>query len=216
MYKSNQGLIRYAKLQVGKPYWFGTFGQRSTPALYASKKSQYPSYYTDSDFERQLGLRVHDCVGLIKGYLWSTSYSDEPVYDASQDVSARGMYSISKKRGKIWSLKKVDGVLVYKGSSPSKIHHVGVYCTDGYVYEAKGHRWGVVKTPFKKSDWDYWSFCPFVEYNMPKKRKTGLYKVAHDCIFGKYGVGDERVRRLIQAGFDPEEVQFEINRILKG
>ena len=60
MSKTNSGLIKYAKAQIGLPYWWGTFGQTASAALHTAKKAQYPSYYTASDFRSQYGKRVHD------------------------------------------------------------------------------------------------------------------------------------------------------------
>ena len=77
MSKTNKGLVAYAKAQVGKPYWFGCFGQKSSLGLLASKRKQYPSYYTANDFNKQIGVKVHDCVGLIKGYLWCDNATDD-------------------------------------------------------------------------------------------------------------------------------------------
>ena len=65
--KTGQGLAEYALAQLGRPYWWGCFGQRADGALYAQKKKQYPGYYTAADFPSQYGQKVHDCVGLIKG-----------------------------------------------------------------------------------------------------------------------------------------------------
>ncbi len=160
--KTNSGLVAYAKAQVGKPYWYGTFGQTATASLLTSKKAQYPDYYTASDFTEQIGKRVHDCVGLIKGYLWSTSATATPTYNSSQDKSAAGMYSGASKKGKISTFPETAGLLVFKGTSVAKIHHVGIYGGDGYVYEAKGHEYGVVKTKYQKSDWNYWAQCAYI------------------------------------------------------
>ena len=161
--KSNAGLLAYAKAQLGEPYWWGTFGQTATQSLLSAKRRQYPSYYTASDFQKQLGKRVHDCVGLIKGYLWSDTPTSAPGYVAAQDVTAAGMYARATKKGTISSIPDTPGLCVFKGTSASKIHHIGVYGADGYIYEAKGHAWGVVKTPFKASEWDYWAQCPFIK-----------------------------------------------------
>ncbi|MCD8085438.1 MAG: SH3 domain-containing protein [Clostridiales bacterium] len=161
MSKTNSGLLAYAKAQVGLPYWYGTFGQTATAALYKSKKAQYPENYTADDFASQYGKRVHDCVGLIKGYLWSDSTTSTPTYNAAQDKSASGMYSAASAKGKISTFPKTAGLLVFKGSSTSKITHVGVYDGAGYVYEAKGHAYGVVKTKYSASDWQYWAQCPY-------------------------------------------------------
>ena len=34
--KTAKGLVEYAKAQLGLPYWYGTFGNIGTAALYAS------------------------------------------------------------------------------------------------------------------------------------------------------------------------------------
>ena len=86
--KTGTGLAAYAKAQLGKPYWWGTFGQTATPQLLAQKRAQYPSYYQAVDFPAQFGHRVHDCVGLIKGYLWSETPTSPPVYGLTPDVAA--------------------------------------------------------------------------------------------------------------------------------
>ncbi len=39
--------------------------------------------------------------------------------------------------------------------------------------------------------------------------------VAFDVIDGKYGNGDERIRRLRAAGYDPNAIQSVVNRLLK-
>ena len=173
MAKTNSGLIAYALAQLGKPYWWGTFGQTASSSLYASKRKQYPSYYTASDFPKQYGQRVHDCIGLIKGYLWSETPTSVPTYVGAQDKSASGMYSVSSIKGGIGTFDFVPGRLLYKGASPSKINHVGVYIGNGWILEAKGHAYGVVKTAFKGSEWSYWSQCPYITADTKTDSGTG-------------------------------------------
>lgn len=158
MAKTNTGLVEYAKAQLGKPYWFGTFGQTATENLYQSKKKQYPNYYTAKDFKLQYGQRVHDCIGLIKGYLWSDTPTSTPMYNSLQDVTADGMLARCKKKGNISTIPEIPGILVF---SPQ---HVGVYIGNGYVIEARGHQWGVVKTKLASRGWKNWGKCPWIEY----------------------------------------------------
>lgn len=162
--KTARGLVEYAKAQLGLPYWYGTFGNIGTAALYASKKKQYPQYYNwkgtpYDNFTSQYGKRVHDCVGLIKGYLWSESATSKPVYNSSQDVSANGMRTKCTEKGDIGTMPDVPGVLVFMNG------HVGVYIGNGYVIEARGHEYGVVKTALKSRPWKWWGKCPWIEYS---------------------------------------------------
>lgn len=161
MAKTNSGLVAYCKAQVGKPYWMGTFGQTACNALYQQKKAQYPDYYTAKDFEKQFGQRVHDCVGLIKGYLWSDTPTSAPKYNANQDVGADGMFKKCTVSGKISTFQKIPGQCVFKGTD-SKKSHIGVYVGNDTVIEAKGHKYGVVCSNIT-DNWKYWGQCCWIE-----------------------------------------------------
>ena len=215
--KNNAGLVLYAKAQVGLPYWYGTFGQTASPTLLNSKRKQYPSYYKSTDFNTQYNKRVHDCVGLIKGYLWSDTTTSKPKYNASQDVSAAGMYKNSTTKGDMSTFPAINGTLVYKKSG-NRISHVGIYCVDGYVYEAKGHKFGVVKTPYKQTDWVLWSLCPYIEYcdyvNNDDSNKKSNYDIATEVIAGKWGNGAVRKKKLTEAGYDYTAIQKIVNERL--
>lgn len=152
--KTNAYLIEYCLAQVGNPYWFGCYGQVSSLKLLDEKKKQYPKMYTATNFKKQLGVKVHDCSGLIKGAYWCNTPTSTPKYDAKTDYGANALYNNCTKKGKIASFDKVNGRCVFKGNDKTKTH-VGVYY-NGYVLEAKGHAYGVVKTKFKASDWPYW------------------------------------------------------------
>lgn len=224
MAKTNTGLVEYAKAQLGKPYWYGCTGQKSTKDLYAYKKRQYPKQYTWSCPANQLGIKVHDCVGLIKGYLWCDSPTSTTVhYNASQDVSANGMLEKCKQKGTISTMPDIPGILVFLPG------HVGVYIGGGYVIEAKGHAYGVVKTKLAGRGWKSWGKCPWITYeetsDKPKTTQTTqtstsgkktVDEVAKEVIDGKWGVGEDRKKRLKAAGYDAAAVQKRVNEILAG
>lgn len=159
MSKTNTGLKDYCIKMLGLPYWYGTYGQTSSKQLYYSKRRQYPNQYQWACPDSQLGKRVHDCVGLIKGYLWSETPSSKPKYKSSQDVSANGMYDVCKIKGNINTMPDEVGILVFMDG------HVGVYIGNGYVIEARGHAYGVVKTKLAGRGWKRWGKCPWIKYN---------------------------------------------------
>ena len=159
--KTGQGLAEYAIAQLGRPYWWGCFGQRADGALYAQKKKQYPGYYTATDFPSQYGQKVHDCVGLIKGYLWCDSPDGYPKYNAAQDVAVEGLYRKCSRKGDISTLPETPGVCVFMAN----MGHVGVYIGDGYVVEAMGHAYGVVKTQLHNRNWSLWGMPSWLTYN---------------------------------------------------
>ena len=159
--KTGQGLVEYAIAQLGRPYWWGCFGQLADGALYAKKKKQYPAYYTAADFSSQYGQKVHDCVGLIKGYLWCDSPDGSPKYNAAQDVAVEGLYRKCNRKGGITTMPDIPGVCVFMAN----MGHVGVYIGNGEVVEAMGHAYGVVKTKLSGRGWAYWGKPDWISYD---------------------------------------------------
>lgn len=159
MAKTNIGLVAYAKGQIGRPYWFGCFGQKSNASLLTAKRKQYPSYYTADDFKNQYNVKVHDCGGLIKGYLMSNGGVDDlPKYDSKFDVSSDMMLNQCKEKGDIKTLPEIAGVLVFKKG------HVGVYIGGGKVVEARGHKQGVIMSNLGDMPWTNWGKHKDIEY----------------------------------------------------
>ena len=151
MNKTAIGLVEYAKAQLGRPYWYGTFGQKASKELYDQKKRQYPKQYEWEYAPGAAGKKVHDCVGLIKGYLWCDSPEDtKPTYNSAQDKSANAMLTACKTKGEIATMPEVPGLLVFYNG------HVGVYIGGGEVIECRSRKYGVVKTKLKDRPWKNW------------------------------------------------------------
>ena len=166
MKKTAKGLVAYVKAQLGKPYWYGAFGQLGTKEFYDQKKRQYPKYYDWVYAVATAKQKVHDCVGLIKGYLWCDSPEDTtPVYNSAQDKSANGLRTACKTKGEMAKMPDVPGLLVFYDN------HVGVYIGGGEVVEARGRRYGVVKTKLSGRPWTSWGYCPYITYEEPKKEE---------------------------------------------
>lgn len=160
MSKTNTGLVEYALAQLGKPYWWGTFGQTANAGLLAAKRQQYPGYYTANDFASQFGQKVHDCVGLIKGYRWCDTPDSEPAYKSVQDVAVSGLYMSCPESGSIDTMPDIPGVCVFMRD----MSHVGVYVGGGEVVEATGHARGVVKTKLAGRGWGLWGKPRWISY----------------------------------------------------
>ena len=158
--KTGTGLTEYAIAQLGRPYWWGTFGQTANAGLLAAKRQQYPNYYTAGDFTMQYGQKVHDCVGLIKGYLWCDTPDSEPIYKAAQDVAVSGLFMACPESGSIETMPDIPGVCVFMRD----MSHVGVYIGGGYVVEATGHARGVVKTKLAGRGWALWGKPRWISY----------------------------------------------------
>ena len=171
---TNEGLVEHAKKALSlktKYMWSGTLNP-ITDAYIAQKvdqciKAGVPpsrSGYTDARIKelRKLANRGYygvDCICLVKSYLWGGIGS--PNYSSSTDVNANIMYGLATVKGKISTMPKVPGLIVYSKTHP----HVGIYIGNGETIEstlgARGD--GVVKRKLD-SFWEYWFECPFISY----------------------------------------------------
>ena len=158
------GLCEYAERQLGRPYWNGTFGQLASKDLYEQKKYGQKLDYGpwEGDYEKAVGQKVHDCNGLFKGYLWcdgpdSGNYHYQNVMG---DNTVKQIYNDSTAKGDLGSIPKVRGVLVFTKT----FSHMGIYVGDGYVIEARGHAYGVVKTKLHERSWALWCKSKYVDY----------------------------------------------------
>lgn len=170
MPNTNSWLCTYAIAQLGRPYWYACSGQISTPELYASRVK--PNY-TYNNYMDQLGVKVHDCSGLILGALTCDDVNGVPNGSAPVDHSATSQYNKScSPKGSMSTFPKTPGTLVFH-TEGSKKKHVGIYVgsftdLDGKSYtdavvEAMGHNWGVTTTQVTNNKWDCWGQLKFCE-----------------------------------------------------
>lgn len=174
MGKNNFQALQYARAQIGRPYWYGTFGQIADQNLLDEKRRQYkdqypPKKWTEDSFTSQFGQKVHDCIGLaVKGYMMSADPEAPARYIAKYDVSANGMMDLCKIQGDYKTMPDIPGLLVWKNK------HIGIYEGDGVTIEDKGHAFGVVRT--KDTKWTKYGFCPWWQYITITSWLTSLYK----------------------------------------
>ena len=163
--KTADGLASYARAQLGAPYWRGAYGQVATLGLLNHSRWSWPDDFGGTGFLDELGVRVFDDAGLVKGYLWSSSPSARPRYDKLCDWSSTELYEHAEVKGDIESFDCGNGRLVYAGETPETITHVGIFSLDGFVYHAKDHAHGVVAEPFVRDEWAFWSGMPVYAAN---------------------------------------------------
>ena len=169
--KTPDGLVQYVKAQEGAPYWKGACGQTATLGLLDHRRWECPEDFDDLSFLDDLGKRVFDDTGLIKGYLWSCGADARPYHDRDRDWTCAMLYGNAEAKGGMDSFDKANGRLIYKGPSPEAISHVGVYSSEGCVYHAKDRANGVVREPFRPEDWNFWSGLPAYEGKLPEDEK---------------------------------------------
>ena len=163
--KNNLDLVAYSvsAWENGWGYVWGTCGWILTDSLFQSKLAQYPEgvgNYEDFIRENWFGGRTTDCVGLIKGYGWLDIESMSVGYaiNGMPDVGADGMYYNATVKGDMSSMPDTPGLAVWHEG------HIGVYIGNGEVIEAKGTKYGVVKTQLSERSWTAWLEVPYITY----------------------------------------------------
>ena len=163
--KNNLDLVQWA-LDAERKHWgyvWGTYGRILDSSLYSNKLEQYPeevgrySSYIESNW---LGGRTADCVGLIKGYCWLNAETLQIGYatNGMPDIGADSMYYNATDKGSIDTIPEIPGLAVWHAG------HIGIYIGNGMVIEAKGTRYGVVKTNLSDGRWTHWLKIPYITY----------------------------------------------------
>ena len=69
------------------------------------------------------------------------------------------MFYAATVTGTIDTIPERPGVAVWRDG------HIGVYIGDGYVIEAMGTKYGVVKTKLAERGFTHWLEIPFIDYD---------------------------------------------------
>jgi hypothetical protein len=153
---NNKQLVAWceAALAAGAKYWYGTCWYEADDDLLKRKAKQYPSHYTASrmsTYRKHIAANkmVCDCVGLIKGFFWTSNGATANKYKANNcpDTSANGMINLCDETWAIDKMPDEPGLVVWMSG------HIGVYVGNGEVIEARGYKYGVVKTKLKGRGW---------------------------------------------------------------
>ena len=163
--KNNLDLVKWAEYAADKGwgYVYGTYGTVLSESMLTAKTEQYPDEVaTKEQFIRDtwLGKRTADCVGLIKGYGWFNTASQDTEIGSNgmQDLSANGMYDAATVKGEISTIPETPGLAVWKDG------HIGIYIGDGNVIEAYGTERGVIRSVLADGGWTHWLEVPSINY----------------------------------------------------
>lgn len=171
-----------------------------------------------------------DCVCLIKGVLWGWTGDKSKPYGGAKyasnsvpDINADTM--IQKCTGISTNFSKIEiGEALW---SPG---HIGVYIGAGLAVECTP-RWkncvqitacNCDKPGYNRRNWSKHGKLPYVKYvagaaqTKPQGTKKSVDEVAREVINGQWGNGADRMTRLRNAGYDPNEVQKRVNEIVYG
>lgn len=149
-------LADYAISKLGTPYFYGAKMERLTREKMNTLHRLYPdivsaSYLVIAEQQGQIDKINVDCSGLIGAF-------------RGKHIGSSQLYSSAHKRMPISQVNEfARGTVLWKQG------HVGVYIGDGYCVEAKGIRYGTVKTPVKNTNWLYGLTFGDMEYEYTNK-----------------------------------------------
>lgn len=197
-------LARWAEmaLEKGAKYWYGTCWYEADESLLTRKAEQYPAHYTAgrmATYRKHVaeGRMVCDCVGLIKGFFWTANGTQENKYRANNcpDTSANGMIKLCTETGTLSNMPEERGLILWRSG------HVGVYIGNGKVIEARGFKYGVVKTNLHSRGWQKWGRLPEVMLNGTTTTTGGGVTTNANPLLKKGAIGDsvEKMQKLLIA-----------------
>lgn len=117
------------------------------------------------------GVRIFDCVGLIKCFIWHDYSSSNASYygKTCPDKNETGFFNEATEKGTIDTIPEIPGLMVYQPG------HIGVYLGNGQVIEStaafdkkivityfKGNH---PDTSYKRTTWTHWFKMPYLTYD---------------------------------------------------
>lgn len=190
MSKNNIDFIIYATNQLGKPYIYGTYGEKLTTSKLNWVHKTYPSYLNtirlNYALNNYLGQNTHDCSGLFKGYMMNNN--NTVTYNSKYDKNVQGLFYSSNKKYCIKDYSNTDllnkfnttiGLALCNKSFGHIIYIVDEFkknINDMQTIEAKGFDYGVVNDKLINilNRWSdgYIFELPFIEYVKPSTVNT--------------------------------------------
>lgn len=172
-----------------------------------------------------------DCVVSIKGLLWGfKADKSKPhggaIYGSNgvADFGANQGINYCNNASQDFSNLVPGEYLCMKGTSHE---HAGVYLGNGKVFECTVG-WGVNRCIISDMDnkgnrtykgvangrWTWHGKLKYIDYIEDSKKSNE--EIAREVLEGKWGNGEERKRRLTDAGYNYSEVQSIVNRLVNG
>lgn len=154
--------ISYLFDQIGQPYIWGGQHTKLTPENYIrviERKEAGRGGYADGTSYAQAAidfckkkfdagatvLYAYDCSGLGCYWLYNLTHLYKCDVNANTMMGRCELRTDPPKKG--WWVFRLD---------ENRASHIGYMVDDEYLIEAKGRRYGVVKTKFKTKDWNCW------------------------------------------------------------
>lgn len=130
------------------------------------------------------------------------------------ECSANEMANKAKANGQFTSVPRENELIFYSWKRNGVVDHVGIVesVNGDTITTIEGNCNNMVKRRTISKHYVFIAGYALIKTKAKKATKT----IAKDVIAGKYGNGDERRNKLTSAGYDYNEVQALVNKLLKG
>lgn len=167
-----------------------------------------------------------DCVCLIKGILWGWNGNINHTYGGAKYASNNVLDISSDQIMNYCNFVSTDFSNIEIGEIVHLPGHVGIYVGAGLIVECTPiWKDGVQltallninsKTGYTGRTWSRHGKLKWIEYvnDNSIQNKLSIECLAKEVIQGLWGNGEERKQRLINAGYNYEEVQRKVNELL--
>lgn len=172
-------------------YIWGTAGILWTQARQNASSREMTVKYGS----KWIGHTVADCSGLFR---WAYKQLGTDCAHGSNSIFDRYCSST----GQLKSGRRTDGLellpatAVFTGTKGDH-GHIGLYIGDGWVIEAKGTQYGVVKSKITESKWTWWGELKAVDYELQDTQRLPTLRKGDK---GQYVMTLQSI--LLQEGYD--------------
>ena len=149
--------IIYLNEQIGQPYLWGGQHTKLTPSNYISviekkeakeENQKLVENFCEKKFESGIDiLYAYDCSGLGCYWLYNLQHLYKFDVNANTMMGRCVALDTPEPPEKGWWVFRLDG---------KRAVHIGYMIDNEYLIEAKGRKYGVVKTKWREKDWDCW------------------------------------------------------------
>src|SRR5574344_2168848 len=121
---------------------------------HANPHSEYDANYYTKKYQQ----------AMAKGQCYGADCSGMFYKLSGGDNTAQGYYNTCTEKGTIDKIDKSKICLVFKGT-PMAIHHIGLYCGNGYTIEMESSDTNCIKRELSKGNWNFYGCPSWIDYS---------------------------------------------------
>lgn len=146
-------IVEFAVSKIGCGYIYGATGWICTAKRRLEQAAQYPEYAdtilgTGAKWD---GLQCYDCAQLVRRAL------EQIGIKPPSGATSQWKSSIWADKGEISTMPDEAGIILYRQTADKKMQHTGIYIGGGEVVDARGHKYGVMRSLITSYPWTHWA-----------------------------------------------------------